>query len=556
MDFRTLINKLDSFNTEAKKEPERMQFSDAINHVKDITFTPPTPKQNEFSIANNVAFRGKDLTDPNVRLALFQDELKRSPGRLLGEIAQRIKPTSDSQIELSMFVGEISEKEKGNMSKEEQTLAIAVIKQAIRSMDVERDADQSTYKDSDEPDASEMESTNEAEKRWKQTSMSPEEAIKKYGKEHVKVKKGALRNGDDMVEVHVESMSEAEEKDFDFSKDNLELCDTCDKPIDKCECKGHDHSDKTTKEAVGDFAKPIYDLLDQLGDNAEAKLLHDLIRYLDADVIKDFVDEFRSNHDYGKGIEYESSMSEADFDRSSVTYDEVLPFVKMTYKELLTDLQTARKDIETYKAGGDTGEEGGDIDMVMPYLRDLKDMQVKVKAILDNPDMDIETVVDYMMPADLDTSPREDLIGRFKKSFAKDPQLAKKLFKDPQLDFYSEGVEATEDAEWFKGLTDVSFNGDEFYEAFGWIEENDENVVEAEYQGRTVKLNKPMRGDVKKFKVYVTNPKGNVVKVNFGDPDMRIKKSNPARRRSFRARHNCDNPGPKTKARYWSCRKW
>ena len=160
MDFRTLINKLDSFNTEAKKEPERMQFSDAINHVKDITFTPPTPKQNEFSIANNVAFRGKDLTDPNVRLALFQDELKRSPGRLLGEIAQRIKPTSDSQIELSMFVGEISEKEKGNMSKEEQTLAIAVIKQAIRSMDVERDADQSTYKDSDEPDASEMESTN------------------------------------------------------------------------------------------------------------------------------------------------------------------------------------------------------------------------------------------------------------------------------------------------------------------------------------------------------------------------------------------------------------
>ena len=414
MDFRTLINKLDSFNTEAKKEPERMKFSDAINHVKDITFTPPTPAQNEYSIANNIAFKGKDLTDPKVRLALYQDELKRSPGRLLGEIAQRIKPTSDAQIELSMFIGELSEKQKGTLSKEEQTLAFEVIKQAIRNMDIERDADQSTYKDSDAPDASEMESTNEA-----------------------------------------------------------------------------------------------------------------------------------------------------DFDRDSVTYDEVLPFVKMTYKTLLTDLQTARKDIETYKAGGDTGEEGGDIDMIMPYLRDLKDMQVNVKKILDNPDMDIETVVDYMMPADLDTSPREELIGRFKKSFAKDPQLAKRLFKDPQLDFYSEDVEATdveekEDKveEWFKGQTDVSFNGDEFYEAFGWIEENDENVVEAEYQGRTVKLNKPMRGDVKKFKVYVKNPKGNVVKVNFGDPDMRIKKSNPARRRSFRARHNCDKPGPKTKARYWSCRKW
>jgi hypothetical protein len=82
-------------------------------------------------------------------------------------------------------------------------------------------------------------------------------------------------------------------------------------------------------------------------------------------------------------------------------------------------------------------------------------------------------------------------------------------------------------------------------------------IQEAKYQGRTVTLNKPMKGDVKKFKVYVKDPKtGNVKKVNFGDPNMRIKKSNPARRKSFRARHNCDNPGPKTKARYWSCRKW
>lgn len=81
-------------------------------------------------------------------------------------------------------------------------------------------------------------------------------------------------------------------------------------------------------------------------------------------------------------------------------------------------------------------------------------------------------------------------------------------------------------------------------------------VYEAEYQGRSVKLGKPMQGDVKKFKVYVKNASGNVVKVNFGDPNMRIKKSNPERRKSFRARHNCDNPGPRWKARYWSCRKW
>ena len=80
---------------------------------------------------------------------------------------------------------------------------------------------------------------------------------------------------------------------------------------------------------------------------------------------------------------------------------------------------------------------------------------------------------------------------------------------------------------------------------------------EAKYQGRSVPLGKPMRGDVKKFKVFVKDPKtGNVKKVNFGDKKMRIKKSNPKRRKSFRARHNCANPGPRTKARYWSCRAW
>ena len=93
-----------------------------------------------------------------------------------------------------------------------------------------------------------------------------------------------------------------------------------------------------------------------------------------------------------------------------------------------------------------------------------------------------------------------------------------------------------------------------------------ETLSESEYQGRKVQLGKPMRGDIKKFKVYVKNPAGNVVKVNFGhggtsaaskgEKTMRIRKSNPTRRKSFRARHNCDTPGPRTKARYWSCRKW
>lgn len=80
----------------------------------------------------------------------------------------------------------------------------------------------------------------------------------------------------------------------------------------------------------------------------------------------------------------------------------------------------------------------------------------------------------------------------------------------------------------------------------------------SEYQGRKVTLNKPFRtpDGPKKFSVYVKNEKGNVVKVNFGDPNMKIKKNIPERRKSFRARHNCDNPGPKWKARYWSCKAW
>lgn len=83
-------------------------------------------------------------------------------------------------------------------------------------------------------------------------------------------------------------------------------------------------------------------------------------------------------------------------------------------------------------------------------------------------------------------------------------------------------------------------------------------IEEAEYRGRKVTLGKPFLtpGGPKKRSVYVKNAKGNVVKVNFGDPNMRIKKSNPARRRSYRARHHCQTPGPRWKANYWSCRAW
>ena len=125
----------------------------------------------------------------------------------------------------------------------------------------------------------------------------------------------------------------------------------------------------------------------------------------------------------------------------------------------------------------------------------------------------------------------------------------------------------TESYEPFPEVDEFDIEEDEdFEEVLGPLgfPEDETELFDAEYQGRKVPLNKPMRGDVKKFKVYVKDPKtGNVKKVNFGHggtsakrPTMRIRKSNPKARKSFRARHNCANPGPKTKARYWSCRKW
>jgi hypothetical protein len=140
-------------------------------------------------------------------------------------------------------------------------------------------------------------------------------------------------------------------------------------------------------------------------------------------------------------------------------------------------------------------------------------------------------------------------------------KLANYMFEQGYEDFDIEIGNGHDD------ITEETYDDDdEFYEQYGMLHYNldDDPMDEAEYQGRKVKLGKPMQGDVKKFKVYVKDPKtGNVKKVNFGHGGssvkgkaMKIKKSNPGRRKSFRARHNCDNPGPRTKARYWSCRKW
>jgi len=140
-------------------------------------------------------------------------------------------------------------------------------------------------------------------------------------------------------------------------------------------------------------------------------------------------------------------------------------------------------------------------------------------------------------------NPLQRAVGNITTSFESEDEFEPHMMYDPKT---GEGKMAHTEADHLK-MKDM-----------GWTHDDPKTkeIEEAEYQGRKVKLGKPMAGDVKKFKVYVKNPKGNVVKVNFGQKGVKIKKNNPARRKSFRARHNCSNPGPRHKARYWSCRKW
>ena len=111
-------------------------------------------------------------------------------------------------------------------------------------------------------------------------------------------------------------------------------------------------------------------------------------------------------------------------------------------------------------------------------------------------------------------------------------------------------------------MDDYDMDDDHDSDIFPEVEEGYEEYVDEETfaaeKKKGKKLNKPFRtsGGPKKFSVYVKNEKGNVVKVNFGDPNMEIKRDDPKRRKNFRARHNCENPGPKWKARYWSCKMW
>ena len=617
MDFRELINKIDSINSEAKKEPERLAFDDAINHVKDIKFTPPLPSGIKFSSANNAKFKGQDINDPEVKLALFQDELKNSPARLLGEIGSRIKPTTDAQMDLSGHIAHLGEKlasgsnQLGQLSEPEKKLAIEAIKAALRGMELERDPDQSEYKD-DEDDR--MESSLP----WKKFETPVKEAgeADKESAIHAwanKYERYIGVNGDTLPEGWLEY-----QLDTGIPSDSIETGEY-DNYVEKHgEKAGYDLGMDVVRDNPDEFPitnafmDDLFDIMGGLGEE-EAEEVNKVLGHFGEGTVKS-VDEgdniYHScvksfkHEKFGEGevLHGEHTLSESGevshYDAKFVREDgsqfivRNIPVANMKecvvvehghpkkkkkvkeeevvsekhYQDYKKRILAVNKDVEL--AGDSIWDKEGtnpksvhvkeikviyEVDTESDDPADRDETYVSVYVEHDGPwtiytDSGFENAISQMIGIDVEFTEQgmqDDGEASLEGSVAT---------KDIPADAKSE--ESVEQEDWFQGQTAVTLNGDEFYEAFGWIGENDENIEEAEYQGRTVKLNKPMRGDVKKFKVYVKNLKGNVVKVNFGDPDMKIKKSIPARRKSFRARHNCDTPGPKHKARYWSCRKW
>ena len=612
MDFRELINRIDSINSEAKKEPERLAFADAIDHVKDIKFTPPLPSGIKFSSANNVKFKGQDINDPKVKLALFQDELKNSPARLLGEIGSRIKPTSDAQMDLSGHIAAMGEKlaagsnQIGQLSEPEKKLAIEAIKAALRGMELERDPDQSEYKDGDGDE--EMESSLP----WKkyETSVKEEGIDPTTGKEQPKTVMGFnVRSKEDKIK---DKKSQIELAKRNAPKSGLTSKDV--PQLEKELASLMNEGDNIYHSCVKSFKHEKFGegtvlhgehTLSESGDvsHYDAKFVREdgsqfIVRNIPVANMKECVVVEHGHPKKKKKVKEEEVVDEAhpeDYRKKTITINKDVELagdsiwdkegtnpksvhvkdVRIIYyidteSDDPQDLENASVSVYVEHDGPwtiytDSGFEsaiskliGIEVDFTEQGMQDDGEASlegyVKVKDIPADakPLESIETESGIMYRAGVKKYGKEGM--RKIQSAAGKGASAEEIgaIKDKHNKKKNEEIEE----DWFQGQSAVTLEGDSFYETFGWIGENDENIEEAEYQGRTVKLNKPMRGDVKKFKVYVKNPKGNVVKVNFGDPDMKIKKSNPARRRSFRARHNCDTPGPKHKARYWSCRKW
>ena len=201
------------------------------------------------------------------------------------------------------------------------------------------------------------------------------------------------------------------------------------------------------------------------------------------------------------------------------------------------------------------------MEYIYVYMNSDKDFEYEI-------DIDSQNEVEIGIP-EFDTNARKGLLNKLKSLFSKylkngdednqRTELNRKRIISDLNDFIGAYLNFSKDEK----INESTFYVDEDGSVQKTKIKPSNFLNEAEYQGRKVQLGKIMQGDVKKFKVYVKNDKGNVVKVNFGfggksakGKRMVIKKNNPERRRSFRARHNCENPGPRWKPRYWACRTW
>lgn len=626
MDFRELINKLDAVQVEAEKEPRRYTADELASKIPEIVFTDPSPSQAKNSMANNRDFKGKDVNNPAIKTELFRAELKQSPGRLFMEIAERIKPTSDEQIEISNIVGKAGHDfaEGKGVSKALHPFLQAVMTKAIKEMKLERDADQSEYDDNaDEPEESIADALDQVaeESTISEAPMLDVDVDSVFGSVDRFMKNVDSAFQDGKVKVEKEPINTNNKTIPNPSKTLRVLWDK--EPIKRGNsywqaiqwADGSVHyvpmADDGTPIWTGEVPNTMKNSYKQKGfglpDSQGGRYIQKGNQWMTTEKYhtdkfnafkKDAAKSAEDNKLYDlqtlyvlKGMgynsvaaaeqahakmspaeqermesEFEAGMAKAPTDMKALTGggDEVSKAIELLKSKGYEVSKAEPKSVapkpntqpnviatdihsESKKAKPDFLDMDKDGDKKEPMKKAIKDKEKKKT----NESLE-EEVAD-----------KKDAMKHLQKlllmpSIMKDKHMYNKIkARLDRLKGTGESVEeSVQEDTWFNDMTDVTLNGDEFYETFGWIGVDDEAVEEAEYQGRKVKLGKPMRGDVKKFKVYVKNPKGNVVKVNFGDPDMKIKKSNPARRKSFRARHNCDSPGPRHKARYWSCRKW
>jgi len=210
-----------------------------------------------------------------------------------------------------------------------------------------------------------------------------------------------------------------------------------------------------------------------------------------------------------------------------------------------------RPDPEAWKRA-----QGGDLDEPDP-LYEKKDPKKKDTSFIGKHQVTAPPTMTWQGATEAVSQAKnicEQTMAEYEEGQMQREQLMKMHHQLMEIEEYLEGVEFED---WTKDMISKA----EIYiqNIYDFVEaRKGSEAYAAKYKGRTVTLNKPFRtpGGPKKSAVYVKNDKGNVVMVRFGDPNMKIKKNIPERRKSFRARHNCSNPGPKWKARYWSCKAW